>query len=83
MSLLPSTELLIKLFGELRSLLLTLFNFGFIHTLINQLGEVHIQSFTVAKVWVHPIAMQNHLRHALFYHLVVLGPDVIVVPDEQ
>lgn len=39
------------------------------------MGEVHVQSFTVAKVRVHPIAMQNHLRHGFFYHLVILRPE--------
>lgn len=41
----------------------------------DQVGEVNIQSFTVAKVRVHPTAMQDHLRHAFFDHLVVLRPE--------
>ena len=41
----------------------------------NKLGEVHIQSFTVAKVRVHPTAMQNHLGHAFLNHLVILRPE--------
>lgn len=36
------------------------------------MGEVHIQSSAVAKVGIHPTAMQHHLRHAFFYHLVIL-----------
>lgn len=39
------------------------------------MGEVHVQSFTVAEVGVHAIAMQDHLRHAFFYHLVILRPE--------
>lgn len=41
----------------------------------NQMGEVHVQSLAVAKVGVHSVAMQDHLRHAFFYHLVVLRPE--------
>lgn len=40
----------------------------------NKMCEVHIQSFAVAKVRVHPTAVQNHLSHTFFYHLVVLRP---------
>lgn len=39
------------------------------------MSEVHVQSFAVAEVGVHPIAMQDHLRHAFFYHLVILRPE--------
>lgn len=37
--------------------------------------EVHVQSSAVAKVWVHPAAVQDHLRHTFFDHLVVLRPE--------
>lgn len=38
------------------------------------MGEVHIQSATIAKVGVHPASMQHHLRDAFFDYLVVLRP---------
>lgn len=41
----------------------------------NQMSKVHVQSSTVAKVRVHPAAMQDHLRRTFFYHLVVLRPE--------
>lgn len=41
----------------------------------NHVGEVHVQSFIIDKLWVHPAAMEDHLRHTLFYHLVVLRPE--------
>lgn len=41
----------------------------------NQMGEVHIQSSAVAKVRVHPAAVQDHLRDAFFYNLVILRPE--------
>lgn len=40
----------------------------------NEVSEVHVKPFTVAKVGVHPVAMQDHLRHTFFYHLVILRP---------
>lgn len=38
------------------------------------MGEVHVQSPTVAKVRVHPTTMQHHLGHTLLDHLVILRP---------
>lgn len=40
----------------------------------DQVGEVHIQPFAVAKVRVHPTAVQDHLRDAFFQNLVILRP---------
>lgn len=40
------------------------------------MGEVHVQSPAIAKVRVHPTAMQHHLGHTLLDHLVILRPAV-------
>lgn len=41
----------------------------------DEVGEVYVQSLPVSEVWVHPTAMEDHLRHTFLYHLVVLGPE--------
>lgn len=49
----------------------------------NEVGEVYIQSLSVSEVWVHPAAMENHLRHTFLYDLVVLGPGRAVSRTQQ
>lgn len=51
-----------------------LFIFCLIRRSTNEIGEVHVQSPAVAKVRVHPTAMQHHLGHTLLDHLVILRP---------
>lgn len=40
----------------------------------NEMTEVHIQSFPVGEIRVHPAAVQDDLGHTLLNHLVILRP---------